>query len=177
MVKSQSSIRETTVPELQISPQQIRPQQTPLLANQTYGVNQFVIPNKILLVDDNHINLKILSAYMGKLGRPYQGAVNGKEALDAYTHNHDQFAGILMDISMPIMDGLEATRRIRNFEHQNHLQPVAIIALTGLASNSTHQEALESGVNIYMTKPVRLEVLNDILESMEVFPTAHAIGT
>lgn len=66
----------------------------------------------ILLVDDNHINLKTLSTYMSKLGHPFKTAVNGKEAVDVYTQHPSHYAGVLMDMSMPVMDGFEATRRI-----------------------------------------------------------------
>lgn len=124
--------------------------------------------NKILIVDDNHINLKILAAYMAKLGRAYEAASNGREALEAYTRIPDQFAGILMDISMPVMDGLEATRQIRAYERRNQWQAVTILALTGLASDSAHQEALESGVDVYLTKPVRLKVLQEVLVSVNI---------
>jgi CheY-like chemotaxis protein len=129
-----------------------------------------VIADKILLVDDNQINLKILSAYMGKLSRAYVAVVNGKEARDAYVENPGSFIAILMDISMPVMDGLEATRQIRNHERQNQLPPVAILALTGLASHTTQKEALESGVDVYLTKPVRLAALTEALELMKIFP-------
>lgn len=71
---------------------------------------------------------------------------------------------------MPVMDGLEATRHIRGHERSNQLHPVPIIALTGLASDSTHQEALESGVDVFLTKPVRLKVLTEVLESMGLLP-------
>ncbi|KAM4054577.1 histidine kinase-, DNA gyrase b-, and HSP90-like ATPase domain-containing protein [Hirsutella rhossiliensis] len=130
----------------------------------------------ILVVDDNHINLKILSAHMRKLGRAYETVVNGKEAVDAYTQNPTHWAGILMDISMPVMDGLEATRRIRGFEHRNQLRAVPILALTGLASDSAHREALESGVDVFLTKPVRLKALSENLETMKVLSLAQACG-
>jgi CheY-like chemotaxis protein len=134
------------------------------------------VADQMLLVDDNHINLKILSAYMGKLGRPYQAVTNGKEAVDAYTEHPGRFAGILMDISMPVMDGLEATRRIRAHEHRVQLRTVPIVALTGLASDSTHQEAMESGVDVFLTKPVRLKTLSEVLESMDILPPVDARG-
>lgn len=129
---------------------------------------------KFLLVDDNHINLRILSAYMGKMGRTYEAVINGKEAVDAYTQRPSDFSAILMDISMPVMDGLEATRRIRAHEHRNELCGVAILALTGLASDSTHQEALESGVDVFLTKPVRLKTLSQVLGSMGISPPPKA---
>lgn len=130
------------------------------------------VVERTLLVDDNHINLKILSAYMGKLGRLYELATNGKEALDAYTADASRFSGILMDISMPVMDGLESTRHIRAFEHQHKLPPVSIIALTGLASESAQQEALGSGVNAFLTKPVRLKTLGEALEANKILRNA-----
>lgn len=120
-------------------------------------------------MDDNNINLKILAAFMAKLGRAYEMAVNGKEAVDAYTTRPEQYDAILMDISMPVMDGLEATRRIRAFEHRSRCRrAVAVLALTGLASDGIHKEASDSGVDMFLTKPVRLKTLSEALQSMNV---------
>lgn len=126
-----------------------------------------VTTNKVLLVDDNQINLKILCAFMKKLGREYEAVTNGKEAVDAFSNQPNSFAYILMDISMPVMDGLEATRKIRAYEQRSRLSAITIIALTGLSSESTHREALDSGVDVFLTKPARLKSLRDVLRSIE----------
>ncbi|KAK0387180.1 hypothetical protein NLU13_5493 [Sarocladium strictum] len=116
-----------------------------------------------LLVDDNHVNLNVLAAYMAKLKLAYVTAVNGLEAVDTYKEKPSRFAAILMDVSMPVMDGLEATRQIRAFERDNKLSRVSVLALTGLASDRTHKEAFESGVDVFLTKPVRLQTLREQL--------------
>ena len=161
-------------PDLRISP--ARPNDTaakgsPLAAPGT-PVSEPVpgehVGPKILVVDDNYINRKILSAYLGKLHQSYETANNGKEAVDAFTSNPSQVAGILMDISMPIMDGFEATRKIRAYESKNQLQPVPILALTGLASDNAYREAQESGVDIFLTKPVRLNTLVEAMERVSI---------
>ncbi|KAK5989453.1 Osmosensing histidine kinase SLN1-like protein [Cladobotryum mycophilum] len=121
---------------------------------------------KILLVDDNYINLKILSTYLGKRGYAYETAINGLEAVEAYTQNPSHYKGILMDLSMPVMDGFQATRDIRLFEDSNRLSAVPIFALTGLASDSAHRAAIESGVDLFLTKPVKLKALSSVLELM-----------
>jgi len=75
---------------------------------------------------------------------------------------------ILMDINMPILNGFEATRQIRGFEKQKGLSPPAtIIALTGLGSAEAQQEAFSSGVDLFLTKPVRLKELTKILEGIQ----------
>lgn len=121
---------------------------------------------KLLLVDDNNINLKVLSAIIAKLGQGFEVATNGVEAVEAYQRCPRQFSGILMDISMPVMDGLEATRRIRTYEHKNELPVVPVLALTGLSSETTHREALESGVDVFLTKPVKFKTLREALGSV-----------
>jgi CheY-like chemotaxis protein len=73
---------------------------------------------------------------------------------------------ILMDINMPEMDGLEATRHIRAHERDLGLSPVTIIALTGLASSEAQQEAHASGVNLFLIKPVRLAELEVVLKGV-----------
>lgn len=103
---------------------------------------------------------------MKKLKHSYQIARDGLEALESYKSSAGHFSCVLMDISMPVMDGLESTRRIREFEQAQNLAPSLIIALTGLASESTQQEAFASGVDIFMTKPVQLKQLADVLDKM-----------
>lgn len=121
---------------------------------------------RLLLVDDNSINLKVLSAIVTRLGYSYQTAVNGQEAVDAYEANPWQFSAVLMDISMPIMDGLEATRRIRRYERKQALPARPVLALTGLSSDDTHKEALDSGVDMFLTKPVKFVTLREALASV-----------
>ncbi|KAF7548004.1 hypothetical protein G7Z17_g7341 [Cylindrodendrum hubeiense] len=120
---------------------------------------------EFLLVDDNNINLKILASYVHKIGRLYSTATNGQEAVDAFETNVGQYKCILMDISMPVMDGFEATRRIRAMEQKAQLKPTLILALSGLASEEAQKEAFSSGVDLFLTKPVRLKELGAILKS------------
>ncbi|KAJ4327662.1 hypothetical protein N0V84_001912 [Fusarium piperis] len=143
----------------------------PLSSEETPSPSQdyFTTP-EFLLVDDNFINLKILTSYMKKLKQPYQTATNGQEALSAYETDSGRYVCILMDISMPIMDGFEATRRIRSFEQRHGLRPALILALTGLASEEAQREAVVSGVDLFLTKPVRLKELGPILRSRGVIP-------
>jgi len=69
----------------------------------------------------------------------------------------------LLDMSMPVMDGMTATRAIRQYEQTYNVPRCCIIALTGLASNSARLEAWNSGINQYMTKPVNFKKLAEIL--------------
>lgn len=69
---------------------------------------------------------------------------------------------------MPVMDGLEATRLIRAHEQGKRLKPALIVALTGLASAQTQQEAYASGIDLFLTKPVPLKELGRILEARGV---------
>jgi CheY-like chemotaxis protein len=67
------------------------------------------------------------------------------------------------DLSMPIMDGMTSTREIRRHEKKEKLRRVPVIALTGLAFNSTRLEAYESGMDHYLTKPVNFKMLEDVM--------------
>jgi CheY-like chemotaxis protein len=125
---------------------------------------------EFLLVEDNSINLDILSIYMKKLGRAYHTAVNGSLAVEAYKENPNHCKYIFMDVSMPVMDGFEATRCIRAYEREHQLKPCVIFALTGLASESAQQEAFGSGVDLFLTKPVKLKELGMILRSRGLLP-------
>ncbi|SPJ70311.1 related to nik-1 protein (Os-1p protein) [Fusarium torulosum] len=124
----------------------------------------FQVP-QFLLVEDNPINLKILTCFMKKLKQPYETATNGEEAVAAYKENPGRFLYILMDISMPVMDGLEATRQIRAFERYHNIPASVVLAITGLGSESTREEATRSGVDFFITKPAKLKELEAILKS------------
>ncbi|KAM7216447.1 hypothetical protein V8F06_008160 [Rhypophila decipiens] len=118
----------------------------------------------MLLVEDNEINLRLLSTFVRKINYTYDTAVNGLEALTAVQVAPKPYDIIIMDISMPIMDGLEATREIRKLEKARRQKPALIIALTGLGSAASQKEAFDSGVNIFMTKPVRFKDMRKLLD-------------
>lgn len=130
-------------------------------------------PLHALLVDDNSINRQLLVMFMKKHKFSYAEAADGQEALDAYKAsclpgpNSDapsrRFDVVLMDISMPVMDGMEATRHIREFEKENGLTKSNVIALTGLASAQAQQEAEASGIDVFMPKPVKFAQLKKLL--------------
>ncbi|KAM0540098.1 hypothetical protein ACHAO7_011519 [Fusarium culmorum] len=130
----------------------------------TPAKDYFQVP-QFLLVEDNPINLKILICFMNKLKQPYGTAINGKEAIAAYKETPGRFLYIMMDISMPVMDGLEATRQIRAFERYHNIPASVVLAITGLGSESTRDEATRSGVDFFITKPAKLADLKAILKS------------
>ncbi|KAI1170775.1 hypothetical protein F4777DRAFT_583565 [Nemania sp. FL0916] len=141
---------------------------------------------QFLLVEDNAINMRILCTYMKKLGRSYETAEDGQVAVDKFCSHPGPggFACVLMDINMPRLDGLAATRQIREYEAQHQhtsgdlysshsdshppVRPAVVIALTGLASATVQQEALESGVDLFLTKPVKLQEISQILRSRDL---------
>jgi two-component system, NarL family, sensor histidine kinase BarA len=106
--------------------------------------------NKILCVDDNEANLKLLAELLSEYKVETQLAKNGKEAVDAC--NNDTFDLIFMDIQMPEMDGIEATRHIRKMK--NTTQRTPIIALTAHAMKGEREKLLSEGMDDYLTKPI-----------------------
>jgi CheY-like chemotaxis protein len=120
-------------------------------------------PAQFLLVDDNPVNIRILAAYMSKLHYSFETAMDGQQAIDAFRQGAGHYKCIFMDISMPVMDGFEAARRIRAWEAEMKTPRCHIFALTGLASKGAQQEAFASGIDLFLTKPVRLTELTQIL--------------
>ncbi|CAE7179800.1 hypothetical protein P3342_002479 [Pyrenophora teres f. teres] len=124
---------------------------------------------RCLCVDDNPINLRLLRTFVDKLGHKHVLAADGLEALEIYKDSDSDETRIdvvLMDINMPVMDGLEATRQIRAHEIRSNLPKVTIIALTGVADTDIQQEANSSGINLFLIKPVRLADLEVILRGV-----------
>lgn len=102
---------------------------------------------------------------MRKLKRPHVTAINGLESATMYAKSPGDYCCILTDISMPTMDGLESARRIRQYERAHRLRQTPIIALTGLAGEGVQEDAVASGVDMFLTRPVTLKMLTEALES------------
>lgn len=116
--------------------------------------------SRILLVEDNLVNQKLATMMLGKAGYTVQVACNGRLAVETYTQNPDQYDIILMDIQMPEMDGLEATRQIR----KKGFIDIPIVAMTANAMKGDREKCLEAGMNDYISKPIKRELVFKILE-------------
>jgi signal transduction histidine kinase/CheY-like chemotaxis protein len=127
----------------------------------------------ILIIEDNPVNLQILVAYVTKQGWSSETATNGLEAVQKFQAHPGKFIMVLIDITMPVMNGFEASRRIRQFEREYYdaqpsskpsWHPTTIAALTGLDSPDAEQEAFASGIDIFLTKPISRERVLSLLE-------------
>ncbi len=107
-------------------------------------------PARILVVEDNHVNQKVVTAVLRKRGFSIELANDGQEALDKLEKSAT-FDLVLMDVQMPVLDGLEATRLIRKDPRWDGLP---IIAMTAHAMNGDKERCLEAGMNGYISKPV-----------------------
>jgi signal transduction histidine kinase/ActR/RegA family two-component response regulator len=119
--------------------------------------------SKALVVEDNLVNQRVATALLRRLGFETDSAINGQEAIDFVQTNHTGYDVILMDCQMPIMDGYETTRCIREWEKSNGQGGTPIIALTADALPGTEIQCREAGMNDYLSKPVRKESLRLVL--------------
>jgi len=120
-------------------------------------------PPRALVIEDNPVNQKVASAMLIRLGLQPDTARDGIEALELLKTRPYRYAVILMDCQMPVMDGYETTRRIRQWEQDQELPAAPVIALTADVSPATEESCLSSGMNDYLTKPVRRESLQAVL--------------
>jgi CheY-like chemotaxis protein len=129
---------------------------------------------RLLLVDDNNINLSLLQTFVRKQKRKllYDCAENGLLAVNAARQNPSGYDIIFMDVSMPVMDGLEATREIRKLEKERIAKlgeaaappPALVVALTGLANGRDQVDAFASGVDLFLTKPTKFKEIGSLIE-------------
>jgi signal transduction histidine kinase/CheY-like chemotaxis protein len=115
----------------------------------------------VLVVEDRAANMAFAEGALQALGYKVSTAQNGLQAVDSYEKCH--FDIILMDCEMPEMDGYEATRTIRTLESKNRRKPTLIIAITANAMQEDKQKCLNSGMNDYLSKPVRKGELQAML--------------
>jgi two-component system cell cycle response regulator DivK len=117
--------------------------------------------NKILLVEDNELNRDMLSRRLRRKGYEVMIAVNGQEGVDFAKESKPDL--ILMDMSLPVMDGWEAARQIKAIPE---MQNIPIIALTAHAMVGDREMALKSGCDDYDTKPIDLTRLLEKIEKL-----------
>ena len=118
---------------------------------------------RILLVEDNSVNQKLVFKLLQKLGYRVDTVSNGREALEAVSRV--SYAAILMDCQMPEMDGFEATQAIREKERING-RHVPIIALTANAMQGDKERCLKAGMDGYVSKPVQAKTLFEVIERL-----------
>lgn len=116
----------------------------------------------VLVAEDNIVNQQLMEALLGFRGIKYKMANDGKEAVELY--KTQKFDAVFMDSSMPRLSGLEATKQIREYEKNNGLKHIPIIALTANAIKGDKERFLLSGMDEYMSKPIDENVLDRILK-------------
>jgi two-component system, sensor histidine kinase and response regulator len=130
------------------------------------------VPHKeninILLAEDNLINQQVALRILNKLGYHAQVVTNGLETVKAFKNN--SFNLILMDCQMPEMDGYTATEEIRKIEKEKGVvHPVPIIAMTAHAMKGDREKCIDSGMNDYITKPIDLKLMPEIIEKWLIY--------
>ena len=138
---------------------------------ETYSLPRLEVGKQLrtLIVDDNEINRKLAAIMVEQLGGTADTAADGVMAVDAYMQN--SYDLILMDAHMPIMDGIEATRRIRELEKETPRHTL-IIALTANVMNGDKERYLAAGMDEYLSKPINELAFENILHKWHLITTA-----
>jgi CheY-like chemotaxis protein len=178
---------------LPIRPKDVQAEQTPVDVSpptRAYVGPPDTTPLRILAVDDNAVNLHLIHRYLQKRKDDIiVDATNGLEAVTAVKESEEPFDVVFMDISMPVMDGFEATRNIRVWENMSSeggedaedkggdestggsvlkkkRNRAYVVAMTGLGSQRDRDEADRSGFDDFMTKPVKLPMVGRLLKKL-----------
>ncbi|MCP4674442.1 MAG: response regulator, partial [Deltaproteobacteria bacterium] len=117
---------------------------------------------RVLLVEDNQVNQEVAMGFLRELDCQVDLANNGQEAVDIATKS--EYDIVFMDVHMPVMDGLSATRKIREWEEENKPdQPLTIVAMTAAAMHGDRQQCLEAGMDDHIPKPLREKAIRTAL--------------
>lgn len=123
----------------------------------------FDLSGEILIAEDQLINRKVITQFLERQGYKVRVAENGKEAVKLFTENPNTFFMILMDVQMPVMDGLEATQLIRKMEERLNTH-IPIVAMTAHAMKGDKEKCLAVGMDHYLSKPVNPDELYLMVE-------------
>ena len=119
--------------------------------------------HRVLIVEDNDLNMEIALEFLQSLGVVCEGAENGRRAVEMFNASAPgHYEMILMDVRMPVMNGYEATREIRRLAREDARQ-IPIVAMTADAFSSDIKMALNAGMNEHLSKPVSIERLQEVL--------------
>lgn len=158
-------ISEQTVLEAEKRREEIRHKTDEAIAEDLHGM-------RVLLVEDNDLNREIAAVLLGENGLTVEEATNGQEACDRFlAHKEPYYDVILMDVMMPVMDGLCATRTIRASDNPN-AKTVPILAMTANVFEDDIRRTREAGMNDHLSKPIQI---GEVLRSIRTF--AHKSGT
>lgn len=119
------------------------------------------LPLRILLVEDNVVNQKVAALLLKNLGYRCDLAANGRQAVDAV--ERQAYDVVLMDIQMPVMDGIDSARAIRAAEREGGRRRTPIVALTANALSHQVQEYLAAGMDGHVAKPIEIAKLYDAI--------------
>lgn len=145
----------------------LKPEIQPSKARHTLAETDAHRKLKILMAEDNPTNQKFMKIMLGKIGHEVTAVTNGHMAVEAVQSG--RFDLILMDVQMPEMDGFEATRRIR--EHQRKSgERTPIVAMTAHAMKGDRENCLEAGMDEYVSKPIQIKELLEIMERISRNP-------
>ncbi|GAB5404701.1 MAG: hypothetical protein Aurels2KO_29320 [Aureliella sp.] len=122
-------------------------------------------PLNLLLAEDGEVNRAIMLGLLGEAGHNCQWVEDGEAAVALW--GEQEFDAILMDIQMPKMDGLQATRAIREIEAQQQSSRTPIIAITAGAMSSDQTECFDAGMDDYLSKPIDFDALHDLLNRLQ----------
>ncbi len=114
---------------------------------------------KILLCEDNEVNMRVAAMILKRLNLNIDYAENGQEAINKFMHV--KYNMILMDCMMPVIDGYQATKEIRKIEKENKMSRTAIVALTANATEEDRQKCLEAGMDDFIPKPIKREFIEE----------------
>jgi len=157
-----------------------KPKETKVAVNSSSPFKNIQFHGKILVAEDNFINQKLVKQILVRYGVEVELANNGLEAFEKRKSNNYDL--IFMDIQMPVMDGIEATHEIINYEIEEKLTHIPIIALTANALNGDKERFLEEGLDEYIPKPIETNELLYILKKFlqvkteeELLPTVDRV--
>ena len=122
------------------------------------------VSSNVLLVDDNEINVLEASEFLSGIGITPDVAIDGQDAIDKLNQEGSDYSLILMDCQMPIVDGYQATRLIREGKAGDKYKQAKIIAVTANALDTDRQKCLDAGMDDYISKPLKVDSFTTLVK-------------